>query len=135
MAVVAAGTTGGRLERWIGRLALSSIVLLGFDADEAGDTAAAWWLKTLGTRAKRWWPYWDDPSAMLQDGADLRTWIREGLALEPKWWRELASWLEDRQERWAERAHTMEMDGGLSRAEAEQEAFERVRAGRSSVSS
>ena len=43
IAVVAAGsTTGGRLERWIGRLDLSSCVLVAFDADKAGEGAAAW---------------------------------------------------------------------------------------------
>ncbi len=84
VAVVATGSTaGGRLERWIGRLALCSIVLVSFDADEAGEEAAAWWLKALGPRAKRWRPYWDDPSPMLQDGVDLRTWVREGLGLSP----------------------------------------------------
>jgi DNA primase len=123
IAVVAAGTTGGRLERWIGRLALASIVLLLFDADAGGDQAAAWWLETLGSRAKRWRPYWDDPNAMLQDGVDLRTWVREGLGLSPQWWRELARWPADRREQWAERAAIMEFDSGLLRDEAEQQAF------------
>jgi DNA primase len=54
---VSASTTWGRLERWIGRLALALVVLLSFDADEAGDAAAAWWRKALGPRAKRWQPY------------------------------------------------------------------------------
>jgi hypothetical protein len=57
VAVVAAGsTTGGRLERWIGRLSLASLVLIGFNADEGGDTAAAWWLRALRERGKRWRP-------------------------------------------------------------------------------
>jgi hypothetical protein len=60
---------------------------------------------------------------MLQDGADLRTWIREGLGAEPKWWRELAHWPEERQELWAERAAILEVDGGLVCDEAEQQAF------------
>jgi hypothetical protein len=123
-AVVAAGsTTGGRLERWIGQLALVSRLLVSFDSDTGGEQAAAWWLKALGTRAKRWRPYWDDPSAMLQDGADLRTWVREGLGTEPQWWRELATWSEERQALWAERAAIMEVDRGLARNEAEQHAF------------
>jgi hypothetical protein len=43
LAVAAAGsTTGGRLERWIGRLGLASMVLVSFDADDAGEEAAAW---------------------------------------------------------------------------------------------
>ncbi len=123
ISVVAAGsTTWGRLERWVGRLALSSLVLVAFDADAAGEGATAWWLQALGHRAKRWRPYWDDPAAMLQAGVDLRTWVREGLDLQPKWWRELASWPDDRRERWEERAAVMEIEGGLSRDEAEREA-------------
>jgi DNA primase len=128
IAVVAAGsTTGGRLERWIGRLALASIVLVSFDADAAGEAAATWWLKALRPRAKRWRPYWDDPNAMLQDSADLRTWVREGLDREPKWWREVARWPEERREVWAERAAIMEIDGGLPRDEAERDAFTAVK--------
>jgi DNA primase len=54
LATVATGSTaGGRLERWMGRLALCSIVLVAFDADAAGEEASAWWLKALGPRAKR----------------------------------------------------------------------------------
>jgi DNA primase len=122
--VVAAGsTTGGRLERCIGWLELASVVLVSFDADDAGEAAAAWWLKALGSKGKRWRPFFDDPSAMLQDGADVRAWSREGLALEPKWWRELARWADGRQELWQERASLMEFDGGLSRDAAEQAAF------------
>jgi DNA primase len=127
VAVVAAGgTSGGRLERWIGRLALASTVLLAFDADEAGKGAAAWWLKALGTRAKRWRPYWDDPNAMLQAGADVRTWVREGLAMQLPWWRTVASWPDDCREHWAERASIMEIDGALSRDNAEMQAFQLI---------
>jgi DNA primase len=127
VAVAAGGTTGGRRERWIGRLALSSAVLVSLDADQAGEDASAWWLQTLGHRAKRWRPYWDDPNAMLQAGVDLRTWVRQGLGLQPPWWRELAHWPDDRREQWAERAVIMEIDGGLSREEAEQQAYLAVR--------
>jgi DNA primase len=127
IAVVAAGTTTGRRERWIGRLDLASTVLIALDADAAGDTASGWWLKALGPQARRWRPFWDDPAAMLQGGADLRTWVREGLGMHPKWWRDLARWPEDRQELWAERAAIMEVEGDLLRHEAEREAFERLR--------
>lgn len=123
VSVVAASTSWGRLERWIGRLALASVVLLSFDADDAGESAAAWWRKALGARAKRWRPYWDDPNAMLKEGADLRTWVREGLDLQPPWWREVARWPAERQELWAERASIMAVEGSLSRHEAEQQAF------------
>jgi hypothetical protein len=123
LAVAAAGTSWGRLERWIRQLALSSKVLLMFDADEGGEKAAAWWLQALGLRAKRWRPYWNDPNAMLQDRVDLRTWVREGVGMDPKWWREVAHWTGDRKELWAERAAIMEVEGDLSRDEAEREAF------------
>jgi DNA primase len=123
VAVVAASTGWGRVERWIGRLALAPVVLLSFDADAAGDSAAAWWRKALGARAKRWRPYWDDPSAMLQDGAELRTWVREGLDQRSRWWRELARWPEDCREAWAERAAILEVEGGFVRHEAELTAF------------
>jgi DNA primase len=127
VAVVAAGSTaGGRLERWVGRLALASVVLVAFDADPAGAQAAAWWQKALGARARCWRPYWDDPSAMLQGGADVRTWVREGLTQEPRWWRELAGWPEQRRDLWAERAAIMEIDGALLRNDAERAAFARV---------
>jgi hypothetical protein len=39
--IVPGGTTGGRRERWIGRLPLASVVLVSLDADEAGETASA----------------------------------------------------------------------------------------------
>jgi DNA primase len=124
VAVVAAGsTTGGRLKRWITRLALASLVLVAFDADAGGDTAASWWLQALGAKGKLWRPYWDDPNAMLQAGADLRAWVREGLALQPPWWREMARWPEARREWWQERAAIMEADGGLGRDDAERQAF------------
>jgi hypothetical protein len=123
LAVVAAGTSWGRLERWIGRLSLASSVLLGFEADDAGETAAAWWQKTLGSRAKRWRPYWDDANAMLRAGVDLRTWIREGLGLTPTWWRDVAAWPDERREAWAERAAILEVDAGFVRHEAEMTAY------------
>jgi len=124
IAVVAlGGTTGGRLERWIGRLALASSVLVALDADAPGDHATYWWLKAMGPRAKRWRPYWGDPNAMLQAGINLRTWVREGLGGEPKWWRDVARWPADQQEWWVERAAIMEMDAGFVRDEAELTAY------------
>jgi len=127
IAVVAAGPTSGRRERWIGRLDLASTMLIALDADQAGDKASDWWLKSLGPQARRWRPLWDDPAAMLQDEANLRTWVREGLGTGPKWWHQLARWPEDRQELWAERAAIMEVEGDLLRDEAERQAFEIVR--------
>jgi len=66
---------------------------------------------------------------MLQDGADLQTWIREGIGTEPKWWRELSRWRADRRELWEERACIMEVDGGLARDDAEHQAFAAMHAG------
>jgi DNA primase len=130
IAAVATGSTaGGRLERWIGRLALCSIVLVAFDADPAGDEASAWWLKALGPRAKRWRPYWGDANAMLQEGVDLRTWIWEGLGGELRWWRDVAGWPDAQQEWWAERAAMVEVEGGVSRHEAEYLAWVLARGG------
>jgi hypothetical protein len=127
IAVVAAGTTSGRLERWIGRLDLASPVLIALDADQAGDSASGWWLNALGPQARRWRPFWDDPAAMRQDGADLRTWVREGVGMDPKWWREMARWPDHRQELCAERAAIMEYEGNLARDDAERHAFELLR--------
>ena len=53
-------------------------------------------------------------------------WVREGIGAEPKWWRDLARWPEDRQEWWAERAAIMEVDAHLPRNEAEYQAFAAV---------
>jgi hypothetical protein len=91
IAIVAASTSWGRLERWIGRLSLASIVLLGFDADDGGDQAAAWSQKTLGPRAQRWRSYRNDPNSMLRADLQLRTWVREGLDLQPPWRRTMAT--------------------------------------------
>jgi hypothetical protein len=60
---------------------------------------------------------------MLQAGMDLRTWVREGLGVESRWWREVARWPEERRDRWAERAAMMEVDGALGRDAAERQAF------------
>ncbi len=78
-AVVANGSSnGGRRARWIATLASASRVLLSHDADQAGDRAAAWWLKRLDN-AQRWRPLQKDANTMLQKGADVRSWIESGL--------------------------------------------------------
>ena len=87
MAAVATGATGGaRRMHWIARLALCSAVLVAYDADTPGDTAAAFWLERL-ENARRWRPYWGDANAMAQAGADVRAWVAAGVgqsALEDK---------------------------------------------------
>lgn len=76
---VATGSTGGaRVLRWIARLATAPRVLIAFDADAAGDKAAAYWVDVL-PNARRWRPYWSDANAMAAGGADLRGWIAAGL--------------------------------------------------------
>jgi hypothetical protein len=67
-----------------------------------------------------------DPNVMLQAGVDLRTWVREGIGGQSRWWREVATWPEDRREQWAERVSLMELDGALSRDEAERHAYRLV---------
>jgi DNA primase len=77
--VVASGTSGARRIKWIGLLALCSEVLVSLDADGPGDTASAYWLDAL-PNARRHRPYYSDPAQMLQDGQDLRAWVRVGLS-------------------------------------------------------
>jgi DNA primase len=79
VATVATGATGGaRRMHWIARLALCSAVLVAYDADTAGDTAAAYWLERL-ENARRWRPYWGDANEMAQAGADVRAWVAAGV--------------------------------------------------------
>jgi hypothetical protein len=77
-AAVACGTGGARHPRWIAKLALCNVVLVAFDADDAGEKAAGWWLSVL-SNGKRWRPYFDDPAALAQAGMDLRFWVALGL--------------------------------------------------------
>ena len=65
--------------RWIARLCLASRVLIAYDADEAGDTASAFWTRTL-PHATRWRPWAKDANAMLVQGLDLLEWLVLGLA-------------------------------------------------------
>jgi hypothetical protein len=60
---------------------------------------------------------------MLNAGVDLRSWVREGLGGESRWWREVAGWPEECRDRLAERAAIMEIDGGLLCDKAERQAF------------
>ena len=77
--VATGSTTGARNMRWELLLSLASVVLVAYDSDEAGERAARYWLDRL-PNARRWRPYWKDSNQMLQDGADLRAWIKNGLA-------------------------------------------------------
>lgn len=78
-APVATGSTGsGRRPRWIAALAACPLVLVAYDADGAGDKAAAWWLGVLAN-GRRWRPLWGDANAMAQAGADVRGWVAAAL--------------------------------------------------------
>ncbi len=80
VAVVATGTTqGSHTPRWVSMLVRQQDILIAFDAEDAGDTAARWWLERL-ENAQRLQPWWSDVNQMLQDGADLRDWLATGLS-------------------------------------------------------
>jgi DNA primase len=78
-APVATGSTGsGRRPRWIAALAACPLVLVAYDADDAGESAAAWWVGVLAN-SRRWRPLWQDANAMAQAGADVRGWVLAAL--------------------------------------------------------
>jgi hypothetical protein len=78
-AVATGATTHARQARWIAKLALCPVVLVAFDNEpDRGQAAADYWLDVL-PNARRWRPFWDDPNQMLQDGANLASWIKAGL--------------------------------------------------------
>ncbi len=82
VAVVATGTTqGSHTPRWVSLLAQQERVLVAFDAENSGDRAARWWLTRLDN-ACRLRPWWKDANQMLQDGADLHTWIAGAVDLD-----------------------------------------------------
>jgi hypothetical protein len=77
-AIATGSVSGGRSKFWQSRLAESSVVLVAFDADDAGETNAQFWTETL-PNAIRWQPLAHDPNQMLQDGLDIRAWVQQGL--------------------------------------------------------
>ena len=55
------------------------VVLVSFDADDAGEDAAGYWLDRL-PNARRWrTPWTKDASGFLQDGGDVWGWVVAGL--------------------------------------------------------
>jgi hypothetical protein len=76
---VAVGTTGARKLRWIAAIARASTILVTLDNDDAGNGGASYWISALQGQAKLWRPLWADPAQMLQDGVNLRQWVRNGL--------------------------------------------------------
>ncbi len=94
---VATGSTPkGRNSKLASDLVAASCILQSFDADEAGDEAAEYWLQRFKEKAMRWRPWADewseqlrfkDPNEMLQNqeafkeftGYDLRGWVEAGI--------------------------------------------------------
>ena len=74
-------TTGARRLEYVLSVAIAPLLLVAFDADDAGDRAAAWWLEL--PNAARWRPQGGkDANEKLQAGT-LREWIEAGLIYGP----------------------------------------------------
>ncbi len=76
--VATGSVSGARAPRWMAKLALASEVILAFDADEAGEKAAAWWAGLLDRNTRRLVPTRHDVNDMLAAGDDLRGWLGPG---------------------------------------------------------
>lgn len=79
--VAVAGVTCGQNVENLARLALMPLVLVAFDADEAGNKEAKWWLERL-PNARRLRPLLHDVNDMLLDNWDMRAWIERELPVE-----------------------------------------------------
>jgi len=77
-AVATGSATGSRHAKWIARLWRSPLVLVAFDTDSAGESAADFWCKTLHNTL-RWAPIGHDVNAMLTGGLDILAWVRAGI--------------------------------------------------------
>ncbi len=77
-AVATGGTSKGQSLRWINALKQAPGILIGFDADEAGENGSATWKKKL-PNALRWMTWAHDANQMLQDNINIRTWVEMGL--------------------------------------------------------
>lgn len=67
-AVSIGSNTGARLVRWVTRLALAKRVVLAFDNDAAGSTAADWWMMALRGKVLRYQPTKKDITDMFLAG-------------------------------------------------------------------
>lgn len=80
----AVGTTRARRLKWVTPLTRCTSVLVALDNDPdpaKGEQHARWWIDVLRHNARRWRPWGGkDPSAMLEDGLDVRAWLEAGLA-------------------------------------------------------
>jgi DNA primase len=80
-AAVASGSTcGARHPHWQRRLGRCSTVLVAFDADDAGEQAARWWLDRLPTAVRLVPAGAKDANGMLAGGVDLRAWVADRLS-------------------------------------------------------
>src|SRR6266581_352525 len=77
--VATGGTSKGQTLRWVNQLKQAPGLLIGFDADEAGNAGNASWLKKI-PQALRWMPWHHDVNQMLIEFDGLvRTWVEMGL--------------------------------------------------------
>lgn len=77
--VVATGGAGcAQSHKNVAQLARMPLVLVAFDADEAGDKAASWWLKRL-RNAQRLRPALHDVNDMLVQGWNLHQWLLDAI--------------------------------------------------------
>ncbi|HEX3643566.1 MAG TPA: toprim domain-containing protein [Ktedonobacteraceae bacterium] len=76
--VATGGTNGAKNRKNVMRLALQDLVFFAFDADEAGDKEAQWWLDRL-PNARRLRPKLHDANDMLVQGWDIRQWVIDAL--------------------------------------------------------
>ena len=76
---VATGSTGGaRAMRWRVRLSLASVVLITYDAEDAGETGARYWMQAL-SNGVRWRPHDHDANDLLVNGGNVEEWIQRGV--------------------------------------------------------
>src|SRR6266581_6145291 len=76
--IATGGTSKGQTQRWIAQLKQAPGLLIGFDADEAGNAGAHVWQKKI-PQALRWMPWAHDCNDMLTSGINLRTYVEMGL--------------------------------------------------------
>lgn len=76
--VATGSAVGARLLRWVSLLSMAEMVLLAFDADDAGDKAADWWKMALPKLTRRTRPVGaKDITDMVSAGINLYEWLEE----------------------------------------------------------
>jgi phage/plasmid primase-like uncharacterized protein len=78
-AVASGGTKAAQKTHWLLQISRASHILVALDADGPGQEAASFWISAFPEQARLWRPLWGDPAQMLQDGADLRSWVVAGV--------------------------------------------------------